>query len=36
MVRYINTVKDNANFFRKYYFRSIIDLNLAKLDYILK
>lgn len=33
---YIDTVKDNESFFRKYYFHSIIDLNLIKLDYILK
>lgn len=34
--QYINTVEDNDNFFRNYYFHSIIDLNLVKLDYILK
>lgn len=34
--RYIDTVKNNESFFRKYYFHSIIDLNLIKLDYILK
>lgn len=33
---YVDTVKDNESFFRKYYFHSIIDLNLIKLDYILK
>ncbi|MGM9834793.1 MAG: hypothetical protein ACI31M_03340 [Bacilli bacterium] len=34
--QYINTVKANDSFFRNYYFHSIIDLNLVKLDYILK
>lgn len=34
--QYINTVEDNDNFFRNYYFHSIIDLNLVKLDYIFK
>lgn len=34
--QYIDTVKDNDDFFRNYYFHSIIDLNLVKLDYILK
>ena len=34
--QYINTVIDNDAFFRNYYFHSIIDLNLVKLDYILK
>ena len=29
-------MKDNDDFFRNYYFHSIIDLNLVKLDYILK
>lgn len=33
---YINTVRDNDSFFKDYYFHSIIDLNLVKLDYILK
>lgn len=34
--QYIDTVIDNDAFFRNYYFHSIIDLNLVKLDYILK
>lgn len=34
--KYIDTVKNNDEFFRNYYFHSIIDLNLVKLDYILK
>lgn len=34
--QYIDTVRDNDDFFRNYYFHSIIDLNLVKLDYILK
>lgn len=34
--RYINTVKDNQNFFKNYYYHSLIDLNLIKLDSILK
>ena len=34
--QYINTVKNNDAFFRNYYFHSILDLNLVKLDYILK
>ena len=34
--QYIDTVKDNDDFFGNYYFHSIIDLNLVKLDYILK
>jgi len=34
--QYIHTVRDNDDFFRNYYFHSIIDLNLVKLDYILK
>lgn len=34
--RYIQTVRDNDEFFRNYYFHSIIDLNLIKLDNILK
>jgi len=33
---YINTVRNNDSFFKDYYFHSIIDLNLVKLDYILK
>ena len=33
---YIDTVKTNSNFFQNYYFHSIIDLNLIKLDYILQ
>ena len=34
--KYIETVKANSSFFQNYYFHSIIDLNLAKLDYILQ
>lgn len=34
--KYIDTVKANSNFFQNYYFHSIIDLNLVKLDYILQ
>lgn len=33
---YINTIKDNQDFFGKYYYHSIIDLNLIKLDSILE
>lgn len=33
---YTETIKNNESFFRQYYFHSIIDLNLIKLDYILK
>lgn len=34
--QYIQTVRENEEFFRNYYFHSIIDLNLIKLDNILK
>ncbi len=34
--KYITTVKSNSNFFKSYYFHSLIDLNLTKLDYILQ
>lgn len=34
--QYVNVVKANDDFFRQYYFHSIIDLNLIKLDHILK
>ena len=34
--KYIETVKANSSFFQNYYFNSIIDLNLDKLDYILQ
>lgn len=34
--QYIDTVRNNDEFFRNYYFHSIIDLNLVKLDHILK
>lgn len=34
--KYINTVKENKDFFKKYYYHSLIDLNLIKLDTILK
>lgn len=33
---YIHTVMDNSDFFKEYYFHSIIDLNLVKLDQILE
>lgn len=33
---YIDTVKNNNDFFLKYYYHSLIDLNLVKLDLILK
>lgn len=33
---YQNTIAENEQFFRAYYFHSIIDLNLVKLDSILK
>ncbi len=33
--RYIDTVQANSEFFEKYYFHSLIDLNLTKLDSIL-
>ena len=33
--QYICTVRNNDEFFREYYYHSIIDLNLVKLDYIL-
>ena len=34
--KYIVTVKNNSDFFLKYYYHSLIDLNLVKLDLILK
>ena len=34
--QYIDTVKQNNEFFKKYYYHSLIDLNLVKLDLILK
>lgn len=34
--KYINTVKDNKDFFKQYYYHSLIDLNLIKLDMILE
>jgi len=34
--QYIDTVKKHSNFFQNYYFHSLIDLNLIKLDLILK
>ena len=34
--RYINTIKENQDFFEKYYYHSLIDLNLIKLDSILQ
>ena len=33
---YIETVKQNEDFFKSYYYHSLIDLNLVKLDLILK
>lgn len=33
---YIETIKNNEEFFKQYYYHSIIDLNLVKLDSILK
>lgn len=34
--KYINTIRNNTDFFRQYYFHSLIDLNLIKLNSILK
>lgn len=34
--KYINTIRNNTDFFSQYYFHSLIDLNLIKLDSILK
>ena len=34
--RYIEVVKQNSEFFKNYYFHSLLDLNLIKLDSILK
>ena len=34
--RYIEVVKENSDFFKNYYFHSLLDLNLIKLDSILK
>lgn len=34
--KYKDTVLSNKDFFKKHYYHSIIDLNLVKLDYILK
>lgn len=34
--KYINTVEENNTFFKQYYYHSLIDLNLIKLDTILK
>ena len=34
--KYISTVKENNDFFKRYYYHSLIDLNLIKLDYILR
>lgn len=36
IVKYIDTVKKNKDFFQLYYYHSLIDLNLVKLDSILK
>lgn len=34
--KYVSTVKQNSDFFKQYYYHSIIDLNLIKLDNILQ
>ena len=34
--KYINTIKQNNDFFKSYYYHSLIDLNLIKLDSILQ
>jgi len=34
--KYIDTVKSHSDFFKRYYFHSLIDLNLTKLDSILR
>lgn len=34
--KYINTIKENSGFFETYYFHSLIDLNLVKIDSMLK
>ena len=34
--KYIDTVKENNDFFKQYYYHSLIDANLIKLDYILQ
>ena len=34
--KYIDTVILHSNFFKRYYFHSLIDLNLIKLDSILQ
>lgn len=34
--KYIVTVKENEDFFKSYYYHSLIDLNLVKLDLIIK
>lgn len=34
--KYIDTIKSHSVFFKRYYFHSLIDLNLVKLDLILK
>lgn len=34
--KYINTVRENSDFFSRYYYHALIDLNLIKLDSILK
>jgi len=34
--KYISTVQENHDFFKQYYYHSLIDLNLIKLDTILK
>lgn len=33
---YVSTIRQNSDFFKSYYFHSLIDLNLVKLDSILK
>lgn len=34
--KYIDTVKENGDFFKQYYYHSLIDLNLIKLDTIMQ
>lgn len=34
--KYISTVKENNDFFKQFYYHSLIDTNLIKLDYILQ
>lgn len=34
--KYYNVVRQNSEFFKRYYYHALLDLNLIKLDYILK